>query len=367
MKPRVVSLKAQTQSYDKRFLYIALGLVFFGIAMVFDASSADSARTFGDIFFFAKRQIIWVTLGLITFFICSKIKYTFWQKHAISLFILTVILLILVFIPGLGVQALGAKRRIGLGEIGIQPSELAKLTLSIFLAASLSRKANIKRFFVPVGIIALLVVLQPDLGTTIILSGLAFAIYFASGASLVHISLLGMAGILIALALSLTSDYRRERVMSFLNPHNDPINSSYHIRQILIALGSGGLFGLGIGQSRQKHLFLPEPATDSVFAVIAEELGFIGAAALVLVFLYLIWLGYKIAINAEDEFGKLLAVGITSWIGIQTFVNLAAMVALVPLTGIPLPFISYGGSSIIVLFGATGILLNISKYRKKVR
>lgn len=351
---------------DRLLLMAVLLLVGFGVAMVFDASVADATRTFNDKFFFVKRQLVWITLGLLSMTITSFVNYKFWEKISVPLFGATILLLIVVLIPGIGVSALGASRRIGVGFLGVQPAEIAKLSLVIFLSASLSRDNSLIRFLVPVGIAALLIVIEPDLGTTTIVATTAFAVFFASNAPLAQVGLIGGSGFLAALVLALSSSYRRERLVTFLNPSFDTINSSYHVRQILIALGSGGVWGLGIGQSRQKYLYLPEPATDSIFAIIAEELGFIGATILILAFLFVFLRGFKIALSAEDSFGRLLATGITSWLAIQTLINLSAMVALVPLTGVPLPLVSYGGSSLLVTLTAIGILLNISKHRTTI-
>ncbi len=203
--------------------------------------------------------------------------------------------------------------------------------------------------------------LEPDLGTAVVLAVTSFLIFFVSGPPVWSIFLVCLLGLASGTGLIFTSEYRRQRLLTFLNPSQDPLGTSYHIRQILIALGSGGIFGVGLGQSRQKYEFLPEVTTDSIFAVIAEEVGFIWAKILILIFLLLIWRGISIAKKAPDEFGRLLALGIISWVGFQTLVNLGSMVALIPLTGVPLPFISYGGSSMVLILTAMGILVNISR------
>lgn len=355
------SFKTSSGQFDKYLLITVLLLVVFGLAMVFDASAADATRTFNDKFFFLKRQFVWITLGLISMFLSTRINYKHWEKISVPLLGGTLILLVLVLIPGIGVAALGASRRIGFGFLGIQPAEVAKLTLTIFLASSLARDNRLTRFIIPVIAVCFLIVVEPDMGTTGIVAATALAIFFASGAAWSLLGIIAGGGALGALLLTLISPYRRGRLATLFNPHSDPLDASYHVRQILIALGSGGLFGLGIGQSRQKYLYLPEPATDSIFAVIGEELGFVGAAVLIGAFVFLIVRGFSIASKTHDPFGRLLAVGITFWIAIQTFVNLCAMVALIPLTGVPLPLVSYGGSSLLVTLTAMGILLNISK------
>jgi cell division protein FtsW len=283
--------------------------------------------------------------------------------------------LILVLIPGIGTKVLGARRWLVLGPLTFQPAELVKLSFIIYLSAFLlnesfgfeepvsSNKKKLLPFLVMLFILLGLVMLEPDLGTAIVLAATGLVVYFASGASLFYLTLVGIIGILSGVGLILFSPYRRERLLTFLNPTRDPLGASYHIRQILIAIGSGGWLGIGLGQSRQKYEYLPAVTTDSIFAVVAEELGFIGAVALLSIFLILIWRGMKIAKEAPDEFGRLLAVGITSWIGFQFLVNLSAMVALVPLTGVPLPFISYGGSSLVLSLTGMGILANIARQR----
>lgn len=369
IRKKASSLQKQDGSIDKPLLFTLLGLLAFGLAMVFDASVADAVRTFGDRFFYVKRQLMWGALGLGALYFCANMKYSIWEKWAVPFLGITAVLLLLVLIPGVGVSALGASRRIDLGLFGIQPAEIAKLALAVFLSASLSRENSPVRFIVPLLVITGLIIVEPDLGTATIIAGLAFAIYFTSGAPLRYFATFVGVGGLLGLALTLLSDYRRERLVTFLNPHSDimgTINaSSYHVRQILIALGSGGFWGLGLGQSRQKYLFLPEPATDSIFAIIAEELGFLGAMGLIAALVFLVTRGFLIALRTDDPFGRLLAVGIVSWIGAQCVINLSAMVALIPLTGVPLPFVSYGGSSLVVSLAAMGILLNISRYAKK--
>jgi cell division protein FtsW len=355
--------KATTNSFDKRLLVVISGLLIFGILMVFNASVVDATRQFGDGFFYARRQLVSAALGVVAMLVFAQIPYKTWAKYSHYIFAIAVGLLVLVLIPKLGgVSALGARRWVDLGPISLQPAEFAKFALCVYFAKHFSENRTLKPFLIALGTIVVLVMLEPDLGTTGIILAISGLIYFASGAPISHfLSLVPIA--IVGLILVLTSPYRRERLFTFFDPTSDPLGSSYHIRQILIALGSGGLWGVGLGQSRQKYLFLPEPATDSIFAIIGEELGFVGASVVILAFVFLIWRGYSIAARVEDPFGRLLALGITSWIGVQAFVNLAAMVALVPLTGVPLPFVSYGGSALVVNLAAIGILLNISKNR----
>jgi cell division protein FtsW len=358
-----VLLKSASHRPDWLLVGLVLGLTVFGVVMVGNASVVEAYRDFGNKFYYFRLQIFWAILGIVAFFVFSFFDYRRLRKLAILLMIFSLLSLIVVLIPGIGTKVLGARRWLVLGPLTFQPAELAKLSFVVYLATFLSNKRKLLPFLIILGILLGLIMLEPDLGTAVVLAATSLVVYFVSGAPLLSLALVGLAGILAGTSLILFSPYRRERLSTFLNPTHDPLGASYHIRQILIAIGSGGLFGVGLGQSRQKYEYLPAVTTDSIFAVIAEELGFIGAAAILIVFLILIWRGMKIAKEAPDEFGKLLAVGITSWIGFQALVNLSAMVALVPLTGVPLPFISYGGSSLVLSLTAMGILVNIAKQK----
>lgn len=331
--------------------------------MVYDASSASAARDFGDKYYFLKEQIKWVILGLTAMTLTSFINYKILYKLSPVLMIGAIISLLLVFIPGLGVKAYGASRWINLGFTTVQPSEFAKLAVIIYLSAWFANKekGRLLAFLMLLGIIVGLILLQPDMGTALIMAGTAVVLYFLSEAPLWHFIALGPLVALGAGALAIFSPYRLKRLTSFLDNGTDPLGASYHIRQALIAIGSGGLFGLGLGNSRQKYSYLPEATTDSIFAIISEELGFIGAVFIIAVFVFFIISGIKVATNCKEPFGRLLAAGIVSWLTIQTLVNLGAMAALIPLTGVPLPFISYGGSALVVELAGVGILLNISK------
>lgn len=341
---------------------LAAGLTLLGLLAIYDASVVEAYRTFADKLYFLKLQAQWALVGVAAAVGTYFFPYPRLRPLAPPLLLAAIVLLVLVLIPGVGVEALGARRRIDLGPIGVQPAEFAKLAFIIYLAAFLSaKKDSIWPLWLATAIIFGLIVLEPDLGTAVVLLGSAFTVYFVSGAPLLTLLILAIIGVLAGAGVIFVSPYRKERLLTFLDPARDPLGASYHIRQILIALGSGGLFGLGLGQSRQKFQYLPEVTTDSIFAVIAEEVGFVGAVTLILLFLLLIYRGFHIARSCPDSFGRLLATGIVSLIGFQALVNLAAMVALVPLTGVPLPFISYGGSSLVVTLAGIGILLNISK------
>lgn len=348
---------------DRWMLLAVVIISLFGILMVYDSSVAIAIRDFGNQYYFVFEQTKWLVVGFIACWVLSRIDYHIFRVLALPLLIATMVLLMAVFIPGIGIHAMGARRWINMGFFVIQPAELAKLVLIIYLSAWFSYKEEnrLLAFLLLVAAVVGLVVLEPDLGTSIILTGIAVLLYFFTGAPMHQFLLLIPVLLVSVLGLAIFSPYRLRRITSFLNPESDPLGASYQIRQVLLALGSGGWFGLGIGKSRQKYEYLPEANTDSIFAIIGEELGFVGSSAIILLFLFLVWRGFRIAKRAPDTFGRFLAVGITSWIAIQTMLNLASMVALVPLTGVPLPLISYGGSSLIILLSGIGIVANISR------
>lgn len=350
---------------DRPILFLILFLTGLGLIAIADASAPQALKFFNDELYFFKQQAMWAVLGIIGMTVTSFINYKFWERIATPLFWGNVLLLILVLIPGVGLSALGARRWIVVGPVNFQPSELIKLTMALYMAKVAASGKGMLAYFIPVGIVGALIMLQPDLGTTVVAVGIALVQIFAAGVNLLYFAgAAGGAGIL-AVILILTSSYRRDRLMAFLHSAQDPLGNTYHIRQVLLALGSGGLFGVGLGHSRQKYLFLPEAATDSIFAVLGEELGFVGAVVLILVFVYLIFRIIRIAEKSPDKFGQIAALGIGAWLGGQVFLNISSMVALTPLTGIPMPFMSYGGTSLVTVLAGTGILLNISRYAKK--
>lgn len=338
-------------------------LSLFGILMVYDSSVAIAIRDFGNQYYYVRDQLKWLVVGFAALTVFSFVDYHYWYKIALPLLLATLVLLLAVFIPGIGIRALGAHRWINFGFFVLQPAELAKLVLVIYLSAwfSVRERGRLAAFALLVAMVVGLVLLEPDLGTSVIIIAIALILYFSSGAPVVHFALIIPVLAAGMFLVTIISPYRMARLTSFLHPQQDPLGSSYHIRQALLGLGSGGWFGVGIGQSRQKYEYLPEANTDSIFAIIGEETGFVGGVAVILMFMFASWRGFRIAKRATDGFGRLLAIGVTSWISVQTIINLSAMVALLPLTGVPLPFVSYGGSSLIIMLAAVGILLNISK------
>lgn len=361
---RNIHLSKQKKKIDKNFLTLVLILVVGGLIAVADASAPEALSIFHDKFYFFKQQFLWAIFGLVVMFVVSLVNYKFWSKIATPLFIISFILLIIVLFPGVGQKTLGARRWISLGFFNIQPSEIIKLTLAIFLAKIAEKGKNSLTFFIPLALVFGLIMLEPDLGTGLIIIALGLSQIFVAGINILHLIGASIIGLIGSLGLILLSSYRRERLLTFIQKSQDPLGHDYHIRQILLALGSGGLFGVGLGQSRQKYLFIPQASTDSIFAVIAEEIGFLGALVIISLFSLFIFKGLKIAKNAPDAFSRVLATGICAWIGIQVMLNIGSAVALLPLTGIPLPFFSYGGSSLVMLLLGSGILLNISKYAK---
>ena len=362
-------LPGQSQKPDYVFAMMVFLLTFFGLVMIASSSMVASMDKFGSSYNYVIRQIGSLIIGLILMVITAKIDYRFWKKNATWFFLITIILLILVFVPGLGVKINGAQRWIGIGSKMFQPAEIIKITFIIYLAAWLDRKGeNIKDhlsgflpFIILVGLVSFLIIKQPDLGTMSVILLTSSVMFFASGARLSHIGL-GAGGLIVLMGILIkAAPYRMQRLLVFLNPAVDSQGSSYHINQALLAIGTGGWWGLGFGQSKQKYLYLPMPHTDSIFAIIAEELGFVRTGLILAVFIFLGMRGFKIAKNSPDAFARLLAVGITSWILIQVFINIASMLSLVPMTGVPLPFISFGGSSLMFLLAAVGIMINISK------
>lgn len=350
---------------DIPLLITVVCLTLFGLLMIYDASSFIAFRDFGDKHRYIKDQAVWAILGFSLLFMFSFFDYRRLYNLSIPLLIVAIILLILVFVPGIGVLALGARRWIDTRLFIIQPAEFVKLTLAIYLSAWFSHKEKGRSlaFFLLLFLVMFLVLLEPDMGTAFIIFLEAVIVYFLSGANILYF--IGMIPV-VALGLFVLvkiEPYRAQRLISFLNVNQSIQNSSYHIKQILIALGMGGLTGVGLGNSLQKYAYLPENTTDSIFAIIAEEIGFIGATTLIFLFGVVIWRGFYIALNVKDPFGRLLAGGITSFLAIQMILNLGSQTVLFPLTGIPLPFISYGGSSLVIDLCAVGILLNISKHK----
>jgi cell division protein FtsW len=358
---------------DYILIFIVFFLVVFGLVILSSASVVISQDIFNQSYYYLKHQLLYgISLGVLGFLICQKINYRYWQKLAFPLLLLSLILLALVFVPNIGYANEQAKRWIVLGPFSMQPFEVVKLTFILYLAALLSKKgesrqvikASLLPFLIVIGTISLLVLFQPNMSALVVIFMIACLVYFLAGLKWSYLAaMLGLA-LVGFFVLIKTAPYRFNRLIVFLHPEIDPQGIGYQIGQTLLAIGSGGLFGLGLGHSIQKWQYLPEVIGDSIFAVVAEELGLIGAAGLIILFILLAWRGLRIAKNAPDKFAYLVAGGITGWLFFQAFINMAAISGLIPLTGLPLPFISYGGSAMAVSLSAIGILVNISKHTK---
>lgn len=361
------------QSMDYVYLAIVGAIVLFGLIMLVSASAPSGYDKFGDSYFFLKHQIVFgVIPGVAGMLVLSRVPYTFWKKNAWNLLLISIVLLMLVFIPGLSAGIGTAHSWISIGGyFSLQPSEIVKLTFLFYMAGWLERRGkygvrDVHSGFLPfilvLGTIMFLMILQPDIGTMTVIAATSLVVYFIAGAPLAYIGgliAMGVTGLAVLIGLA---PYRAARLTTFLNPELDPQGIGYHINQALLAIGSGGIFGLGYGHSRQKFQYLPEVSGDSIFAIIGEELGLIVAIFVVFMFLAFLWRTLDIANRAPDKFGRYFAIGVGAWIVIQAFINIGSMVALLPITGVPLPFISYGGTSLAVSLAAVGVVLNISKY-----
>lgn len=357
---------------DLVLLTAAVLLLIIGVIMVYSASAVLSFHDFGDSYYYMKRQLLFAVLGVAAMFGVMNLDYPFWKKAAKIGLLICFGLLLIVLIPGVGVIRGGARSWLGIGSFGIQPAEFMKMGMIIFLSKMLSDEKNritlFTRGLMPplllMGTAFGLIMLQPDLGTGVVLMGASLLVIYTAGARILHLSMLGLVGVAGFVGLVLAAPYRLKRITGFLDPWSDPLDSGYQIIQSLYAIGPGGLVGLGYNQSLQKYSYLPEPQTDFIFSIISEELGFIGAAFVLALFAILVWRGIRTAITAPDKFSSLLAIGITAMIGIQVMINIGVVIGMFPVTGITLPLISYGGSSLTLTLTAIGILLNISRYSR---
>ena len=353
---------------DFSFLIIVLMLVIYGLIMVFSASSASAHHYQGDTLYFIKRQLIWAVLGVIAMFVIARIPYKVVKKLAFPIFIVSVVCLVLV--PIVGKEINGAKRWLGIGSLGFQPSELAKFAMIIFLSKLIADNKfdlndYIKGFWAYlciIGGVALLILVEPHLSGAIVVALTSFVILFMAGAKGKHIATLFPMGAGALVVAIIIEPYRMKRFITFLDPFADTLGDGWQVVQSLYAIGSGGLFGLGLGQSRQKFLYIPEPHNDFIFSIICEELGFVGAVFTIILFVMLIWRGIRISILAPDKFSSLLSGGIMSLVAIQVLMNIAVVTSSMPATGVPLPFFSYGGTSLLFMLASMGVMLNISRY-----
>lgn len=368
----MVARNVNKKEPDFVILFTTMTLLAIGIVMVFSASAIISDQSRADMYFYLRRQTFWALLGFTGLIFFSNYDYWKLKRWTNILLLSNLLLLLAVFIPGVGVEINSARRWIGVGGFYGQPSDLTKVAMILFASAFLSRKdVRIQKFFegtfpvlLVMGIFFALILAQPDLGTAVAIAGTVMVIIFVTGIPVQQIAVLALTCLPLLGYLMASKPYRLRRLLSFRDPWADPLNTGYQIIQSLYALGPGNLFGVGLGRSRQKLYYLPEPQNDFIFAIIGEELGFIGAASVLLLFFLLLWRGFKIAMMSPDLFGSLMATGITAMIGIQALINIGVVTGSIPVTGINLPLISAGGSSLFFTMCSIGVLLNISKYPK---
>jgi cell division protein FtsW len=362
-------------SHADYLLIGAVGLLLaLGAQMVYSASVVIAHNEFGDETYFFTRQLTWIAIGTVGLVIAASVDYHRWQKVSLALLLITVVALVLVLVPGFGVIQYGSARWLKLGPLpSFQPSELAKIAVVIYMADWLARKGRgVSRFthgsipfLIILSIIAGLVVVEPDMGTAVIICAVAFSVFFVAGANLWHL-IIGFVpgGILTAMVVTFAAPYRAERLAGFLNPLADPLGKGWQAMQTFIALGSGGLTGVGFGMSRQKAYFLPNAHTDSILAIIGEELGLIGTLTVIALLMVIGWRGLRIALRAPDPFGRLLALGLTAKILWQAIINIGAVTSSLPYTGVTLPFVSFGGNSLCMTMIGVGLMLSVSRFAR---
>jgi cell division protein FtsW len=372
-RPASGSSRAVRDRAPTMLLAATVGLTLLGLVMVLSSSSVSAYERFGSSFFFFKRQAAYAVVGAGALWLTSRIRYPAWQVLCVPMLAVTVVLLALVLHPAFGTAAGGSARWIELGPVTIQPSEPAKLAVVAFAAALLAgrwrRIGDLRALVLPLvpvtGVVCGLILLQPDMGTAMIIVASVAVPAFVAGARLKHLAMGGLALGTLGFGLMYVEGYRWARFLSFMDPWSDPQGSGYQTIQSLIALATGGPLGVGLGAGRQKWSTLPNAHTDFIFAIIGEELGLMGALAVLVLFGLLVYAGVRIAVRAPDSFGRLLAAGIVGWYGVQALTNLGAVTGLLPITGIPLPLVSFGGSSLVVSLAAVGILISISRERRR--
>ncbi len=356
---------------DKYLFWLTLVLLAIGLLTLSSASSALSYQRFGNNYYYFLRQFFFGAVpGLILMYLFSRIDYHRWQSLAPLLILGGILMLVAVLIPGIGFKVGGARRWINFGSFLFQPTEFVKLAVIIYLASWYDKRQHhahdLYYGFLPslglVGLMVGLIVLEPDIGTMLILAGIAAVMFFIGGVRMRYIAATAALALLVLWILVKAAPYRAQRFLAFMDPTADSRGISYQVNQAALAIGSGGFWGVGFGQSRQKYNYLPEPIGDSIFAIMSEELGFVRVCAVLLIFLFFAYRGFKVARTAPDTFGKLVAGGITSWLIVQALINIGGITGLIPLTGIPLTFISYGSTAMLISLASIGILLNISRY-----
>jgi len=354
-KPRIAS-----------FLIITYILIFIGLLFISVSSLSEAQINFGDKFYYIKKQIFWVLIGTISFIITSKIKLSFLKKYSFYLFLISIATLILVLIPGIGNTVLGARRWLSLGIFSFQPSESFKLIAIIYFSFlfSKSNKQNLKSLIYSLSPALILIILEPNLSTAVLTASIVLTIYYLSGGEIISLMLTCLIGVLLSVLLIFVSPYRQARLDTLLNPQNDTLTSSYHSNQIVLSLASGGIFGKGFGNSVQKYQFLPQLTTDSILAIIGEELGFVGITIIISLYVFLVYNIFRVSRQSKDTSQQLIVAGIAAWISYQSLINISAIANVIPLTGVPLPFISYGGSSLLMLLTGMGLVNNIYRHNQ---
>ena len=346
-----------------------------GLVMVLSSSSVESLRNYGSAWLFFKRQLMWLAVGTAALLVTARADYRTWRRFTLPLLIGCIGLLVLVLVPNVGITVSGSSRWLGVGSWRMQPSELAKLAVLLATADLLARRADrmhdatltLRPVLLVYGVVGALVMFQPDMGTTLVLGCIVTAVLFVAGTPVRHMTTLVAGAAAAAFVLGMAEPYRRARMMSFLDPWKDASNTGYQVAQSIVGLADGGITGVGIGASRAKWGFLPNAHTDFIFTIIGEEMGLIGSLLVIALFVGFGVLGIRAAVRAPDRFGTLIAAGVTAWIAGQAFVNIGAVIGLLPVTGVPLPFVSFGGSSLVIAMGAVGVLLNVARQGRQPR
>jgi cell division protein FtsW len=363
-----VTGQGRTSTYVLLFATVGV-LNIIGVVMVLSASSVASLTNYGSAWYFFQRQVLWTALGVIAFMVTARIDYHAWRRWILPLLVLSLALLVLVLVPGIGIYVAGSRRWLGSGFFRFQPTELAKLAILLFSADLLTRRARdvydwrkvLRPVLLVFGVMAVLVLREPDMDSTVVLALIVGTVLVVGGVRLKHLAVVGGAGTLLAAILAVAEPYRRARVLTFFHPWSDASNTGYQVSQSLIALGSGGWTGVGLGAGRSKWLFLPNAHTDFIFAIIGEEVGLLGCLLVVGLFVAFGVLGTRIALRAPDRFGMLLAAGVTVWVVGQAAINIGGVVGLLPVSGIPLPFVSFGGSALVFTMAGAGLLGSVAR------
>ena len=356
---------------DRTLILLAFILIAVGIGMIYSASAVMAQKRFGDSAYFLKRQLVWLAVGMVLLMIFARTDLKTLRAWGVPLLLIGVVALVAVLLPMIGVSVKGARRWLKLGSLTIQPAELVKVGVLLYLAHYLAKKGErIEDFrlgFVPpllvIGLVIALVLVEPDLGTATVIGLVSFGLLFVGGARLGHLAMIGLAALPALYLLIAGVGYRRQRMLSFLDPWSDPEGSGFQVIQSFLALGGGGPFGVGLGEGRQKLFFLPEPHTDFVLSMLGEELGFLGTSIVIVLLAAFVAKGFMIALAAEDPFGRYLALGVSFLVAFHTLINVGAISGLLPTKGLPLPFLSYGGSSLVVNMIGTGMLMSVSRNR----